>query len=104
MRHFGSHAYRTEDDEGVWAFAAGSMRTYLILKAKAERFARDAEIQAILSELKSRGSDAPATGAFSADGVKALRAHAFDLDGMRAQGYAYERLDQLTIELLMGLR
>jgi xylose isomerase len=104
MRHFDSHAYRTEDDEGVWAFAAGSMRTYLILKEKAERFARDAEIQAILSELRSRGSDAPATGAFSAGGAKALRDHAFDLDGMRAQGYAYERLDQLTMELLMGVR
>src|SRR2546429_4888013 len=26
MRHFDSHAYRTEDADGVWAFAAGSMR------------------------------------------------------------------------------
>src|SRR5207237_1101848 len=34
MRHFDSHAYRTEDADGVWAFAAGSMRTYLMLKEK----------------------------------------------------------------------
>ncbi len=35
MRHFDAHAYRTEDAEGVWEFAAGCMRTYLILKEKA---------------------------------------------------------------------
>ena len=35
MRHFDAHAYRTEDEEGVWDFAAGCMRTYLILKEKA---------------------------------------------------------------------
>ena len=32
MRHFDAHPYRTEDAEGVWEFAAGCMRTYLILK------------------------------------------------------------------------
>jgi xylose isomerase len=38
MRHFDAHAYRTEDAEGVWDFARGCMRTYLILKEKAKRF------------------------------------------------------------------
>lgn len=32
-RHFDSHAYRTEDAEGVRDFARGSMRSYLILNA-----------------------------------------------------------------------
>src|SRR3954468_4121857 len=45
MRHFDAHAYRTEDSEGVWEFAAGCMRSYLILRDKARRFAEDAEIQ-----------------------------------------------------------
>ena len=49
MRHFDSHAYRTEDEQGVWDFAAGSMRTYLILKEKVARFNADAEIQALLA-------------------------------------------------------
>ena len=40
MRHFDAHAYRTEDADGVWDFARGCMRTYLILAEKARRFAR----------------------------------------------------------------
>ena len=50
MRHFDAHAYRTEDEDGVWDFAAGCMRTYLILKDKAERFREDAEIQEALAD------------------------------------------------------
>ena len=34
----------------------------------------------------------------------ALKDQSFDLDGLRARGYAYERLDQLTMELLLGVR
>jgi xylose isomerase len=103
MRHFDSHAYRTEDEQGVWDFAAGSMRTYLILKEKVARFNADAEIQQILGELTSRGGS---TGrvAWSAERAAALRAEQFDLADMRRQGYGYERLDQLTMELLLGVR
>jgi xylose isomerase len=104
MRHFDSHAYRTEDEAGVWAFAAGSMRTYLILKEKVERFNRDPEIQQILGALRDRGNGAAGRVRFSSDGVRALKAEAFDLTALRTQGYAYERLDQLTTELLLGAR
>ena len=48
MRHFDSHAYRTEDADGVWDFALASMRTYLMLAEKARRFADDPEIQEAL--------------------------------------------------------
>jgi xylose isomerase len=102
MRHFDSHAYRTEDEQGVWDFAAGSMRTYLILKEKAARFNVDAEIQALVRDLRERGGESPP--AFSADNAKTLKDRTFDLDGMRAKGYAYEKLDQLTMELLLGVR
>ena len=30
-RHFDAHAYRTESAGGVWDFASGCMRSYLIL-------------------------------------------------------------------------
>jgi xylose isomerase len=103
MRHFDSHAYRTEDDAGVWDFAAGSMRTYLILKEKVARFNADAEIQGMLNDLKSRGGT-PARPRFTPDGARELKARSFDLDGMRSLGYAYERLDQLTMEILLGAR
>jgi xylose isomerase len=104
MRHFDAHAYRTEDEEGVWDFARGCMRTYLILKEKAERFNVDPEIQQILSDLAGRGDGAGEALTFSADSARALREQTFDLPAIRRQGYAYERLDQLTMELLLGVR
>jgi xylose isomerase len=102
MRHFDSHAYRTEDEAGVWDFAAGSMRSYLILKEKVERFNNDSAIQAILTELRERG--AGRLPPFSPAAASALRGESLDLPSLRARGYAYERLDQLTMELLLGVR
>jgi xylose isomerase len=104
MRHFDAHAYRTEDEEGVWAFARGCMRTYLILKEKAERFNQDAEIQGVLQALRERGGGAGEGMRYSADAAVELKGREFDLSAMREQGYDYERLDQLTMELLMGVR
>ena len=104
MRHFDSHAYRTEDERGVWDFAAGSMRTYLILKEKVARFNADAEIQALLAELRARGAAPGQRVRYSEAEARAIREQRFDLEAMRSQGYAYERLDQLTMELLMGVR
>jgi xylose isomerase len=104
MRHFDSHAYRTEDEQGVWDFAAGSMRTYLILKEKVARFNGDAEIQAALGELRSRGAAPGKRVRYSDVEARAIREERFDLAAMRERGYAYERLDQLTMELLLGVR
>jgi xylose isomerase len=103
MRHFDSHAYRTEDDAGVWDFARGSMRTYLILKEKVARFNADAEVQGMLKDLRTRGGSS-VRRRFSPDDARALKAHDFDLGAMRDAGYAYERLDQLTMEILLGVR
>lgn len=104
MRHFDSHAYRTEDDAGVWDFAAGSMRTYLILKERVARFNSDGEIQGLLRDLDDRGAARGARFAFTPEGARSLRDRSFDLEVMRAHGYAYERLDQLTMEVLLGVR
>ena len=104
MRHFDSHACRTEDEDGVWDFAAGSMRTYLILKEKAERFTADREIQELLAALRSRGGEPAGRLAFTAERARALKGETFDLAALRERGYAYERLDQLTMELLLGVR
>jgi len=104
MRHFDAHAYRTEDEAGVWDFAAGCMRTYLILKDKVARFHADPDVSEMLQTLGERAErGAPAMG-FSPAGARELKAAAFDLEAIRAQGYAYERLDQLTIEILLGVR
>ena len=104
-RHFDAHAYRTEDAEGVKDFARGCMRTYLILKAKAARYNADAEIQALLKEIHA---DDPAMakffGTYSREKANALKAHAFDRVALGNRGMAYERLDQLVFDLLMGVR
>jgi xylose isomerase len=105
MRHFDSHAYRTEDEDGVWDFALGSMRTYLILKEKVKRFNADAEVQGLLGELRARGgADARPIGAYTAERGRALKEQTFDLGPLRRQGYSYEKLDQLTMEILLGVR
>jgi xylose isomerase len=104
MRHFDSHAYRTEDEAGVWDFARGSMRTYLILKDKVARFNADTEIQALLAELRERGAKAGERVTFSTDAARRIKDQRFDLTALRDRGYAYERLDQLTMELLLGVR
>jgi xylose isomerase len=104
-RHFDAHAYRSEDVDGVKAFARGCMRSYLIFKDKAERFARDREIQALLAEIRAQDEAAQALcGAYEAGKAAALRRHAFDRRAIAARGMGYERLDQLTVELLCGVR
>lgn len=103
-RHFDSHAYRTEDYEGVKEFARGSMRTYLILKEKAEQWSADAEIQSILAEMDESNRNGSSLGKFEAGRAAALLAREFDRDEMAAKGLRYERLDQLTIDILLGVR
>jgi xylose isomerase len=104
-RHFDAHAYRTEDYEGVKDFARGCMRTYLILKEKAERWNADGEIQALVTEINAGQAGLPDwSGGFSADKARALDDATFDRKAMGARGLPYERLDQLTVELLLGIR
>ena len=104
-RHFDAHAYRTEDLEGVKDFARGCMRTYLILKEKAARFNADPEIQALLAEINADdGALAPFCGAYTPEKAAALKAQPFDRRALAGRGLHYERLDQLTIDLLLGVR
>ncbi len=104
-RHFDAHAYRSADYTDVKAFANGCIRTYLILKEKAAQFNADSEIQALLAEITADdGSMAAFQGKYSPDKAAALRAHAFDRKALGERGQPYERLDQLVIELLLGVR
>jgi xylose isomerase len=105
MRHFDAHAYRTEDAAGVWDFARGCMRTYLILAEKARRFREDPEIAAALATAQvDRLREHTLPQGPTSEALAALRAEPFDLDGLAARGYGHERLDQLVNELLLGVR
>lgn len=103
-RHFDAHAYRTEDCAGVRDFARGCMRTYLILKDKAARWHADGEIQAILQDLSAGRKDLPKLDGFSKENSTQLLAHIFDKESMTHRRLQYEKLDQLTVDLLLGVR
>jgi len=104
-RHFDAHSYRSENEEGVWEFAAGCMRNYLILKNKAEQFNADSEIQALLAEIRSAApEDAEPLGRYSRAKAETIKATPVDRTVLSSKPLPYERLDQLTIDILLGVR
>jgi len=103
-RHFDAHALRTEDEDGVWSFASGCMRTYKILAERARRFRADPEIAAALAAYRVDDPEAAWPPRYSAEQAAALKQRAFDLAALRRRGPGLERLDQYTVELLLGVR
>lgn len=104
-RHFDAHAYRTEDYEGVKDFARGCMRSYLIHKEKARLYNEDKEIQRLLAEINADNPKVSALmGKFTPEKAKDLKAYPFDRIALGERGMKYEKLDQLTVDLLLGAR
>lgn len=105
LRHFDAHAYRTSKVEDVKAFARGCMRTYLILKEKARQFSEDAAIQGLLEEIEAYGnSTSDQGGSYSSARAQELKDRRFDRQALGERDRPYERLDQLLVELLLGVR
>ena len=102
-RHFDAHAYRTEDYAGVREFARGCMRSYLILREKAARWNADPEIKALLEEMHGP-APVGSVAAYSPAARESLLGESFDRGALASRGLAYERLDQLTMDLLLGVR
>jgi len=101
-RHFDAHPYRNEDEDGVWDFARGCIRTYTALAERARHFDSLPEVQEALA-----AASAPELGEASAAGLEetdALKAQASELDALAQRGYHNEALDQLVVEVLLGLR
>jgi xylose isomerase len=104
-RHFDAHALRTSDLQDVKEFARGCMRTYMILKEKAAKWNADGEIQALLREINA--GDAAyekLTKSFSPANAKKLLDAPLDRVELAKARLPYERLDQLTMEVIMGVR
>ncbi len=105
MRHFDAHAYRTEDQDGVWEFAKGCIRTYLILAEKARRFAADPDIAEAMAVAGVAGLAQPTSpGGLGPEALASIRNEERDLVALTERGYGHERLDQLVVELLLGVR
>lgn len=104
-RHYDAHAFRSSDYDDVKAFARGCMRTYLILKEKAQRFNQDAEIQALLQAINADdGAHSYLSEGYSREKADRLKADSFDRIALGNRKLPYEQLDQLTVELLFGVR
>ena len=81
------------------------MRSYLILKEKAQAFAEDQTIQGLLAEAQQASAEFPSyAGGYSRQAAEALREHSFDRGQLAARGLAYEKIDQLLTDLLLGVR
>ena len=107
MRHFDAHPYRTEDYDGIWDFALGCMRTYLILRDKVRRFHADPDITEALVTARRQDINEPTSdGGLGVEALAALRnlAGTYSEDKIATTGYGHERLDQLVTELLLGYR
>jgi xylose isomerase len=103
-RHFDARPLRVENEDGIWDFAAGCMRTYLVLAEKARRFDADPDIQDALGETKVPELARPTVGDYSGEAVDELLAEEHDLAALATRPCRNERLDQLVIDLLLGLR
>jgi xylose isomerase len=104
-RHFDAHAYRQSDLQDVKEFARGSMRTYMILKEKAAKWNADKEIQGLLKEINVRDAGlSKLTRTFSADNARKLLNAKLDRVELAKARLPYEKLDQLTMEIIMGVR
>ncbi|MDR6868771.1 xylose isomerase [Microbacterium resistens] len=107
-RHFDFKPSRTEDEDGVWESASANMRTYLLLKERAQAFRADPEVQEALSaarlpELAQKTfGEGEGYDAFVAD---RSTYEDFDADAyFGGKGFGFVRLQQLATEHLLGAR
>jgi xylose isomerase len=99
--HYDAHAYRNENFEGVWDFAAGCMSTYRALAEKAAHFDSLPEVQ---EALEAASTPELALASVEDDTPETLKGESENLDALAERGYFNERLDQLLIDVLLGTR
>jgi len=101
-RHFDFKPPRTEDMDGVWESAAACMRNYLLLRGRAKAFRADPEVQAARVAARLDQLAEPTLG--PGESLSALRAESFDVEAAGVRGMAFEKLDQLALDYLYGIR
>jgi len=100
--HFDYKPPRTEDDDGVWDSAAACMRNYLILREKVRAFRADDEVIAALAA--SHVADLALPTLADGETWRDVQGFTPDIEALAARGMAFERLDQLALEHLYGIR
>ncbi|WP_326745417.1 xylose isomerase [Streptomyces sp. NBC_00121] len=104
-RHFDFKPVRTDGIDGVWESAKNCMRNYLILKERALAFRADPDVQEALRASRLDELAQPT----AEDGLKSLLADTtafeeFDVTAAAERSMAFEALDQLAMEHLLGVR
>jgi xylose isomerase len=102
--HFDVDPRHLDGTDGICDVALGWIHTYQVLAAKARRFADDPEISDALAESGAFELDEPSVGPFSAEAGRALSTERFDPEAMAQRHYCNQRLHQLVIDLVLGLR
>jgi xylose isomerase len=102
FRHFDYKPPRTEDYDGVWETARACMRNYLILRERVRSFRADPEVAAALAAARVEELRQPTLA--EGESIASLREEEFDVDKLAARGGAFEVLDQLAMEHLLGVR
>ena len=103
-RHFDFKPPRTEDVSGVWASAAGCMRTYKLLLERVQAFRADPGVAAALEASRVDQLATPTLAAGEGWSGLVSSDDSFDVEEAGARGMHYERLDQLAMEHLLGAR
>ncbi|ADB33310.1 xylose isomerase [Kribbella flavida DSM 17836] len=100
--HFDYKPPRTEDLDGVWETARGCMRNYLVLREKVAAFRADPEVAEALAAARVADLSEPTLGA--GESLDDLRKASYDPDALAQRGLGFERLDQLAMDHLLGIR
>ena len=101
-KHFDYKPARTEDDAGVWQSATSNMRTYLLLKERAIAYRKDPRVIEAMKESRIPELEVPTLA--KGETWKDLADPSFDVESAGARGMGYEKLNQLALEHLMGVR
>ncbi len=101
-KHFDYKPARTEDEAGVWQSATSNMRTYLLLKERAIAYRKDPRVIDAMKESRIPELEVPTLA--KGETWKDLADPSFDVESAGARGMGYEKLNQLALEHLMGVK
>ena len=101
-KHFDYKPARTEDDAGVWQSATSNMRTYLLLKERAIAYRNDPRVIEAMKESRVPELEVPTLA--KGETWKDLADPSFDVESAGARGMGYEKLNQLALEHLIGVK
>ncbi|MFM7212761.1 MAG: xylose isomerase, partial [Actinomycetota bacterium] len=101
-KHFDARPYRNENGDGIWDFARGCMRTYLIFREKAKEFDANPAVKQAFADAGVPELAIPTVGPYSRAAADELLAEKFDPETLASRGYRNEQLDQLVIDTILG--